>query len=162
MDLGSIGALLVFVVAAFAAASSGGIFAPGEWYERLNHPSWRPPNWLFPVVWTPLYCMIAASGFLVWQEVGFSGAPGAFAIYFVHLAFNFGWSAVFFGMKRPDWALYEVAALWLSIAATMAAFFPLDALAGWLLVPYLAWVSFAAYYNWVMYRLNPQESRARA
>ncbi|MGF1553658.1 MAG: TspO/MBR family protein [Paracoccaceae bacterium] len=162
MDLGSIGALAVFALATFAAACSGAAFTPGEWYERLNHPSWRPPNWVFPAVWTPLYVMIAASGFLVWQEVGFSGAPLAFAVYVVQLGFNAGWSALFFGAKRPVWALWEVAGLWLSIALTMALFWPLDATAGWLLVPYLAWVSFASYYNWVMVRLNPEAHRARA
>lgn len=159
MDASSILALIVFAGAAFAAACSGAFFKPGAWYEGLNHPPWRPPNWLFPVVWTPLYCMIAASGFLVWQEAGWSGAAGAFAVYFVHLAVNAGWSAVFFGLRRPDWAMVEVVALWLSIAATMAAFAPYDALAVWLLVPYLAWVSFAAWYNWTMMRLNPQACR---
>lgn len=159
MDLSSIVALAVFALAAFGAACSGAMFTPGEWYERLNHPSWRPPNWIFPAVWTPLYCMIAASGFLVWQEVGWTGAPLALVVYFVHLGFNFAWSAVFFGLRRPDWALVEVAGLWLSIVATMALFWPIDALAGWLLVPYLVWVSFAAFLNWTILKLNPEAHR---
>ncbi|MEL6196615.1 MAG: TspO/MBR family protein [Pseudomonadota bacterium] len=156
MEWESIGALAVFIIASFGAASSGGIFKPGAWYEGLNHPPWRPPNWLFPVVWMPLFCMIAASGFLVWQAAGWSGGAGALTIYFVHLVINWAWSAIFFGMKRIDWGLAEVGLLWLSIVATMAAFFPIDATAGWLLVPYLAWVSFAGYYNYVMLRLNPR------
>ncbi|MEL6575728.1 MAG: TspO/MBR family protein [Pseudomonadota bacterium] len=149
-------ALAVFIVAAVAAAMSGGIFKPGEWYERLNHPSWRPPNWIFPLVWTPLYGMIAWSGFAVWQVAGWSGAAGAFAVYFLHLAVNFGWSWVFFGLRRPDWALAEVALLWLSIVATMVAFSAHSSFAVWLLVPYLAWVSFAAFLNWKMMVLNPK------
>lgn len=148
-------ALVLFAGAAFAAASAGALFPPGEWFERLNHPSWRPPNWLFPLVWTPLYIMIAAAGFLVWRQEGWSGGALALAVYFIHLGFNFAWSAVFFGMKRMDLALLEVGALWLSIAATMALFFPISATAGWLLAPYLAWVSFAAFLNWTMIRLNP-------
>ncbi|MEO1471213.1 MAG: TspO/MBR family protein [Pseudomonadota bacterium] len=148
-------ALTVFVIASFAAAASGGLFPPGEWYERLNHPSWRPPNWVFPLVWTPLYCMIAASAFLVWRQVGWSAGAAAFAVFFIHLGFNFAWSWVFFGLRRMDWALIELGMLWLSIVATMAMFFPLSATAGWLLAPYLVWVSFAGYLNFTMVRLNP-------
>lgn len=156
------GALVLFFVAAFAAASAGGIFKPGTWYEGLNHPPWRPPNWVFPVVWAPLFCMIAVSGYLVQQAAGWSGAGLALTIYFLHLGVNWAWSAVFFGMRRIDLALAEVGLLWLAIVATMALFFPISATAGWLLVPYLAWVSFAAYYNLVMLRLNPQTGRSAA
>jgi tryptophan-rich sensory protein len=154
MDWNAALALGIFIVANVATAASGAIFMPGQWYERLNHPSFRPPNWLFGPVWTVLYCMIAASGYLVWREAGWSGAAFAFAVYFVHLVLNFAWSWLFFGKRRPDWAFYEVIALWLSIVATIAVFAPHSATAAWLLVPYLAWVSFAAFLNWTLWRLN--------
>ncbi|MEM6971779.1 MAG: TspO/MBR family protein [Pseudomonadota bacterium] len=160
VDLDSFIALAVFCVAAFGAASAGGLFAPGEWYERLNHPSWRPPNWLFPVVWTPLYIMIAVSGFLVWKQAGWGGATLAYTVYFVHLVINFAWSGIFFGLKRMDWGLIELIALWLSIVATMVVFAPYSATAVWLLVPYLIWVTFAGYLNFVMLRLNPDAPRS--
>ncbi|MEM6942260.1 MAG: TspO/MBR family protein [Pseudomonadota bacterium] len=152
-------ALGVFIVAVVATAMSGGIFKPGEWYERLNHPSWRPPNWIFPVVWTPLYGLIAWSGFAVWQVAGWSGAAGAFAIYFIHLGLNFAWSWVFFGLRRPDWALGEVALLFLSIVATMVAFSAHSSAAVWMLAPYLVWVGFASFLNWTIMRLNPEAHR---
>jgi len=156
MDWNALFALLVFVCANAATAASGALFRPGEWYERLNHPSFRPPNWLFGPVWTVLYCMIAAAGFLVWRAAGWSGAALPLAVYFGHLALNFAWSALFFGARRPDWAFLEVIALWLSIVATIAVFAPVSATAAWLLAPYLAWVSFAAFLNWALWRLNPQ------
>ena len=159
MDTASILALAVFVAAAVAAAASGAIFKPGEWYESLRHPSWRPPNWIFPVVWTPLYATIAAAGFLVWQETGWIGGALPLGVYAVQLVLNFAWSAVFFGLRRPDWALVEVAFLWLSIVATIAVFLPVSALAGWILVPYLVWVTFASYLNWTLMRLNPDAHR---
>ncbi|MEO0820652.1 MAG: TspO/MBR family protein [Pseudomonadota bacterium] len=160
MGFDAIFALIVFVVASGAAASSGTIFKPGDWYEGLKHPSWRPPNWIFPLVWTPLYAMIAASGFIAWQAVGWSGGAAAFAVFFVQLALNFCWSWVFFGQKRPDRALAELALLWLSILVNILVFWPISALAGWLLVPYFIWVSFAGYLNYTLWRLNPGETGA--
>lgn len=160
MDSGSIIALAVFAGATFAAAASGAIFKPGEWYENLRHPSWRPPNWVFPVVWTPMYAAIAAAGFLVWRETGWAGGMVPFAVFAVQLLLNFAWSWLFFGLHRPDWALIEVVFLWLSIAATIAVFMPVSALAGWILVPYLLWVGFASFLNWTLVRLNPDAHRA--
>ena len=152
---------LVFLGACFAAASSGGIFGPDAWYERLDKPKWNPPNWLFPVAWTPLFLMIATSGWLVWR----SGAPSeavtfAIGLYGVHLVLNAGWSAIFFGLKRMDWALAELVLLWLSIAAMIVVFRPLSETAALLLLPYLAWVSFAGVLNFVLWRRNPAPQQA--
>lgn len=140
-----------FIAAVFVVSLSGAVFAPGEWYERLRKPSWNPPNWLFAPAWTVLYVMIAIAGYLVWQRVGFGAA---LAVYAVQLLCNAAWSGLFFGLKRPDIAFYGVVALWLSIAANIAAFAPISATAAWLLVPYLAWVSFAGYLNWTLWRMN--------
>lgn len=154
MDIGSELALLGFIVVNVAAAMGGALFRPGAWYERLRRPSWRPPNWLFGPVWAILYAMIAVSGWLVWRKVGFEGAPWAFVVYGVQLVLNFFWSAVFFGLRRIGWAALEMAALWIAIALTIALFYPVDATAAALLVPYLIWVSFAFVLNVAIWRMN--------
>ena len=154
-------ALLAFIGVCFGAASSGAIFKPGVWYARLAKPSWVPPMWLFPVAWSVLYAMISVAGWLVWKQAGLAGASLAFAIFGLQLALNAGWSAIFFGLHRMDLALIEVAALWASIAALIAAFAPHSQTAAWLLAPYLAWVSFAAFLNFVMLRLNPQATASQ-
>lgn len=146
--------LLVFCVVSFLAAMSGGIFRPGRWYWNLNKPSWQPPDWLFAPVWMVLYGMIAVAGWLVW-EASNGSAVLAMALYGIQLVLNAGWSAIFFGMRRIDLALVEVAFLWLSIAVTMIAFWPISQTAALLLIPYLAWVSFAAFLNYTVLRLNP-------
>ena len=145
-------ALVGFVLAALAAASSGAIFKPGDWYLTLRKPGWTPRPWVFPVVWTPLYVAIAVSGWLAWREVGL--VVPAFLAYGVQLLLNAGWSGLFFGLRRPDLAFADVVLLWLSIAATIAAFAPISAAAAWLLAPYLAWVTVAAALNLSVWRLN--------
>lgn len=153
MDLSSVGALGGFLLAAFAAASSGGIFRPDDWYDGLRKPSWTPKPWVFPVVWTPLYLLMAVSGWLVWREAGLFVLP--FIPFLVQLVLNAAWSAIFFGLRRPDLAFIEVIALWLSIAATIIAFAPISPVAAWLLAPYLLWVTIASVLNATVWRLNP-------
>ncbi len=160
IDAGSWVALLAFNAACFAAALSGAFFRPGEWYERLVKPRWRPPNWLFAPVWTALYVTIAVSGWLVWREAGFSGAPLALAVYAFQLVLNAAWSPIFFGLHRPDLGFLDIVLVWLSIAATMLLFYPVHAGAAWLLLPYLLWVSFAAALNYAVWRLNPRLRQA--
>ncbi len=155
MDIDTWLPLLGFIGANFVVALSGALFKPGAWYEGLAKPSWNPPNWAFAPAWTVLYIMNAVAGWLVWHQAGFSGAGVAMAVYGVQLLFNAGWSAVFFGLKRPDWAFAEVIGLWLSILATIIVFLPISQTAGLLLLPYLAWVSFAAFLNLTIWRLNP-------
>jgi tryptophan-rich sensory protein len=147
-------ALLGFLAACFAAASTGAVFRPGAWYELLAKPPWRPPDWLFGPVWAVLYTMIAVSGWLVWRRVGFAGGALPLLAYAVQLALNAAWSAIFFGLRRPGLAFAEIVLLWASIAATIVLFRQIDALAALLLVPYLAWVSFAAVLNLAIVRLN--------
>lgn len=152
--------LLGFVAACVAVASSGAVFRPGDWYERLRKPWWRPPNWLFAPAWTVLYMMIAVSGWLVWRKAGFAGAALPLALYGVQLLLNAAWSGFFFGLRRMELALVDVALLWLSILGLIVLFSPINGTAALLLVPYLAWVSFAAFLNWTMWRLNPQAATA--
>lgn len=155
MDGTGLGALAVFVALNVAAASSGALFRPGEWYERLNKPWWRPPNWLFGPAWSVLYLMNIAAGWLIWRS-GSEDTPRALVLYGVSLALNAAWSGLFFGLRRMDLAFAELVALWASIALMIAIFTPINELAAWLLYPYLAWVSFAGLLNWTMWRMNPR------
>jgi translocator protein len=154
MDISSILGLIAFVGASFLAAATGAVFPPGDWYERLAKPAWRPPNWLFAPVWTVIYLTIAVSGWLVWRKSGFVGAALPLAIYLLQLVLNAAWTPIFFGLHRPDLAFLEIVMLWLSILATIATFHSFNAAAAWLLVPYLAWVAFAAALNFTIWRLN--------
>jgi translocator protein len=154
--------LLGFILVTTVAAASGGIFQPGEWYERLRKPWWNPPKWVFPTVWTLLYALIAIAGWLVWREAGgFAAAAVPLGFFLLQLLLNAGWSAVFFGMKRMDLALVEVLFLWASILACIVTFAPHSTFAAWLMAPYLLWVTIAAYLNWTVLKLNPGEGRAR-
>ena len=109
---------------------------------------------VFAPVWTILYLTIAIAGWLVWREAGFRGAAIPLALYAVQLVFNGLWSWLFFGLHRPDLAFFDIVLLWFSILATVLAFFSVRPAAGWLLVPYLVWVTFASALNFSIWRLN--------
>ncbi len=156
MDVSSWVALGVFAAAAMAAASSGALFKPDAWYRGIRKPTWTPADWVFPTVWTPLYIMIAVSGWLVWREAGLAGAALPLLVYAVQLVLNAGWSAVFFGLRRPGLALVEVFALWLSIALTIVLFWPISTISALLLVPYLIWVTIASVLNYQVWRMNTE------
>jgi translocator protein len=153
----SLASLAVFVVLCFAAASSGAIFKPDAWYRALAKPSWQPPDWLFAPVWTILYLMIAVAGWLVWREAG-AAAFAPLAVYVLNLVLNAGWSAIFFGMRRPDLALIQLVALWVSTLAVILLFLPIRTDAALLLAPYLAWVTFAGVLNYAIVRRNPRHA----
>jgi translocator protein len=154
MDISSVFVLLGFIAACFFAAPYGRAVPTGDWYERLTKPTWRLPNWLFAPVWTVLYLTIAISGWLVWREAGFAGAALPLAIYALQLVLNAAWTPIFFGLHRPDLGFLDIVLVWLSIIATIALFFPIHAAAALLLLPYLAWVTFAAALNFAVWRLN--------
>jgi translocator protein len=154
MNASSLLALLGFIAACLAVALTGSLFRPGDWYERLVKPPWRPPNRLFAPVWSVLYFMIAISGWLVWQESGFSGATLALTVYGIQLVLNAAWTPIFFGLRRPGLGFLHIVLVWLSIVATMWLFYPIYVLAALLLLPYLLWVSFAAALNFAIWRLN--------
>ncbi len=137
-------ALALFLAASFAAASTGVLFPPGEWYAGLNRPAFAPPNWLFGPVWTMLYIAMAVAGWLVWRRAGLrSAAVGWWA---AQIVLNAAWTPLFFGLNALGWALAEMSLLWLAILACVIVFRPVSAAAFWLMLPYLAWVSFA----WVL------------
>jgi tryptophan-rich sensory protein len=159
MEWSSTYGFLGFLGASFAAAMSGAVFTPGPWYEALKKPSWCPPNWLFAPAWAVLFLMIAIAGWLIWEAVGFAGGALALGLFALQLVLNAAWSGIFFGMRRMDLAFAELCLLWLSILACIIVFWPIDARAALLMVPYLAWVSFAGLLNFTMWRLNPQLPR---
>ena len=160
MNLLSIAVLAGFLAACFLAAATGVFFKPGEWYERLRKPAWRPPNWLFAPVWTVLYLMIAFAGWLVWREAGIGGATTALVLYAFQLLLNAAWTPVFFGLHRPDLGFAVIVVLWLSIAATVVAFAQVSAIAALLMAPYLVWVAFASLLNFAIWRLNSVPSQS--
>jgi translocator protein len=157
MDMTSALALGGFILACFAASATGALYKPGAWYARLRKPWFNPPNWLFPIAWALLYLSIAFAAWLVWLRVGFGPLIW---LWTASLLLNAGWSYVFFGMRRMDLALAELAVFWVSIAAMIVTFAPVSEAAAWMLVPYLVWVSFAGFLNWTLWRLNPDENGA--
>ncbi len=153
--------LVLFLVACFAVAAFGGQFAPGAWYAGLAKPAWNPPSWVFAPVWTVLYALMAVAGWLAWRTREPARAPGAapdralaLGAFALQLVLNGAWSWLFFGLHRPGVAFAEIVALWLAILVTVVLFWRLRPLAGALLLPYLAWVGFAAALNLALWRLN--------
>ena len=148
-------AWLGWMLLSFAAAVPGALSPPGAWYESLAKPSWTPPGWVFPVVWTTLYAAMGTAAWMVWRNGRRGGrSRGPLAIFLLQLALNAAWSPVFFGAHRMLAALCVIVALLLAILWTLLAFRKVSAAAAWLLVPYLAWVSLATVLNFQIWRLN--------
>lgn len=147
-------ALAGWILLSFLAATVGGLAAPGAWYERVNKPSWNPPNAVFAPVWTVLFLMMGVAAWLVWQRRGQPGVTLALTLFVGQLCLNVLWSWLFFHWHRMDLAFYELLVFWVVILATLLAFWQVRPLAGWLFVPYLLWVTFAGYLNLTLWRLN--------
>lgn len=148
---------VIFLVAMMGAGTTGAIFPPGDWYDRLDKPGWTPPDWAFPVVWTVLYVFIAVAAA---RAAPLDASGYAMAAFAVQVAFNTLWTPVFFGLRKIGPALGVLAVLWLSVAATGWLFWGLDPLAGALFVPYLAWVTVAFALNLSVWRRNPHGATA--
>jgi benzodiazapine receptor len=132
----------------------GALFRPGAWYEKLEKPRWRPPNWLFAPVWSLLYLAVALAGWLVWRQTGIAGGALPLSLYAIQLLLNAAWTPIFFGLHRIGAALIEIIALVVAIVLTMFAFWQVDVRAALLLLPYLAWVIFASSLTFSIWRLN--------
>lgn len=145
-------ALCYLTAAAGAVASANA----RDFYAALVQPDWSPPGWLFGPVWTVLFTLMAVAAWLVWRA---PAAPPdrrrALGLFGVQLVANALWSWLFFAWQKGGWAFAEVIVFWLLIAATATAFWRIRPLAGLLLLPYLVWVAFAAYLNWVLWQANP-------
>lgn len=148
---------VLIVLATAAVAVIGSLVTRPEiatWYATLNKPNIAPPNWVFGPVWTLLYIAMAVAMWLAWRTA--AGAPrrAAAAVYGVQLLLNLLWSVVFFHLHAVGGGFAVIVALLLAIGAMMRLFFVIDRRAGWLLVPYLAWVGFATYLNVNLWILN--------
>ncbi len=125
------------------------------WYATLNKPSFNLPNWVFAPVWTTLFVMMGVAAFLVWKKgLAHLGVKFALSMFLLQLLFNFLWSVMFFGLRSPLAGLIDIAALWVTLTITIWLFFKRSTVAGLLLLPYLAWVSFASVLNFAIWRLN--------
>jgi tryptophan-rich sensory protein len=127
-----------------------------EWFGSLQKPVFNPPGWVFGPVWTILYILIGISFFIVWRK-GIRSSPivkTAVACFIFQLVFNFLWTPIFLGFKQPLVALGDIVVLWLAVVATIWSFFRVSKSAGYLLLPYFLWVSFAAVLNAAICMMN--------
>lgn len=149
------GTLTVTGVAAFVTAAIGGIATDvGPWYKRLRQPALKPPDWAFGPAWTMIFTLIAIASARVWDAAEGAERITVLTVFGLNAVLNALWSVIYFTLKRPDLALIEVVIFWCSIVAMIAVAFSIAPGAGWLLAPYLVWVSFAAWLNWQTVRLN--------
>ncbi len=149
-------ALAGFIGAAFVAGAIGSwatIENVRAWYPGLVKPAWNPPGWVFAPVWTTLYVLMGVAAGRSWRADG-PGARLLTRLYFVQLALNALWSVLFFALKKPGWALIDIALLWLLLVRLQAGLWRADRTAGALWLPYLLWVTFAAALNAAIVRLN--------
>lgn len=150
-------ALVAVVVVAVASAIGGAATTPNipTWYATLQKPWFTPPNYVFGPVWAVLYAMLA---FAFWRILRLpadtAGRARAIGLFAAQISLNALWSVAFFGLRSPELGVGVIALLWLAIVANMVAFMRLDRLAGWIFVPYIAWVSFAAALNTAVAVLN--------
>jgi tryptophan-rich sensory protein len=149
---------VIFLAAAMGAGATGAMFPTGAWYKRLTKPSWTPPNWMFPIMWTTIYVLIAFAGARV---AGLPGSGYALAFWAMQIAFNALWTPIFFGLRRLKGALIVMAGLWVAVAGATITHFQLDLWAGLAFVPYLIWVTIAGALNFTVARLNPNEKPLR-
>lgn len=146
-------ALFGFVAAVMSAGATGALFKPGAWYRTLSKPVWTPPDWLFPIAWSVLYiCMSVAVWWVAMSDSVWS-LP-AVALWCWQVVLNGLWSPVFFGLRRIGAAVVVIAGLWIAVALTTLVFFRVSPLAGWLMAPYLFWVSYAGALNVAVWRRN--------
>lgn len=149
----------VFAGAVASSAALGSRFNPGrgetrEWYDSLEKPSFNPPNGVFPIVWTTLYALMAASAYRAATRGSGRARSLSLGLWGTQLALNAAWSPLFFGAKKPRWALADLAALLGAIAAYTTVVRKVDAKAALMMAPYLAWVAFAGVLNAEIVRRN--------
>lgn len=151
--LGLLGwASVTFLAAALGARAS---ISAADFYASLALPSWAPPGSVFGPVWTVLYALMALAAWLAWRQGGWRAATPALVLYLLQLALNVLWSWLFFGWKQGALALADIALLLALIVATIVAFHRVRPAAAWLLLPYLAWVTFASALNYAVWQANP-------
>lgn len=148
--------LALFVFLSFMAPALSAVLsvAPGDWYAGIQKPWFNPPNWVFGPVWTILYVLMGVAAWLVWRNGEAHNLRLPLALFGLQLFLNALWTPLFFGLQRPDLALVNILVLWVAIAATGIAFYPISRTAAFLFLPYWLWVSFAALLNASLWWLN--------
>ncbi len=150
-------ALIGFLLVVAVIAGAGSLFTStgvSAWYRQLTRPSWTPPDWLFGPVWTLLYLGMAVAVWLVWKQ-RLPRSRWAIGVWLLQLLLNGAWSPIFFGAHSTGGGLVIIVLLWLAILATVSVFWRLSRLAAILMLPYLAWVTFASALNLALWKLNP-------
>jgi len=158
MDYRKITKFIFSIIIAQSAGIVGSLFtvsAISTWYEGLIKPTFSPPNWIFGPVWLLLYTLMGIALYLIWQKVlDNKRARFAFIFFIAHLVFNALWSIVFFGLQNILLALVIIVILWIMILTLVLLSWKVDRYAGYLLTPYLLWVSFAVLLNFSILQLN--------
>ena len=142
---------LCFLTAVIGAAAS---INAGTFYSELIRPDWAPPANVFGPVWTSLYIIMAVAAWLVWRVNGIRAIRAGFIFFLIQLVLNALWSWLFFAWKHGGLAFIDIIVLWVAILATLIAFWRVNKIAGVLMLPYLLWVSFAAFLNFTIWQLN--------
>lgn len=124
------------------------------WYATLRKPFFTPPNWIFSPVWISLFLLMGISLFFVWRKTDHPKFKIAFIFFFIQLILNVLWSVAFFGLKSPLLGLIDIFLLWIAILFTIVNFLKVSKMAGFLLLPYFLWVSFATLLNFSLWILN--------
>ncbi|ODS36627.1 TspO protein [Candidatus Altiarchaeales archaeon WOR_SM1_SCG] len=158
MKTGNILKLAASIIICLSAGFIGSIFTMDSistWYMEIEKPFFNPPNWVFAPVWTTLYILMGISLYIVWKNgIEKEGVKIALTLFGVQIVLNTLWSILFFGMKSPLYAFVEIIILWAAILLTIIKFMKISKTAGYLLVPYILWVSFAAVLNFSIFILN--------
>ena len=149
--------LIITCILCLSVGWAGSLFTGKNlnWYQDLNKPSFNPPGWVFGPVWTALYIMMGISAFLIWQK-GLADrlVKTALVFFVIQLLLNAVWTPFFFGLKSPILAFTDIILLWFGILFTIVKFYSLSKPASFLLIPYLLWVTFAAFLNFSIVLLN--------
>ncbi len=155
---GAYGAALALLLGVTGAAAAVGAIASvraGEFYQQLSKPVWAPPGEVFGPVWSVLYVLMAIAAWLVVRALGWPRARPAMALYIVQLELNALWTWVFFRWRMGSVAFAEILLLWALVVLTVVAFWQAQRLAGVLMLPYLAWVTFATALTYDVWQRNP-------
>ncbi len=158
MDKNKLWKLIAAIIICQVAAVIGSVFtAPSipTWYASIQKPDFNPPNWVFAPVWTTLFLLMGISLYLVWDRgLEKKGVKLAVYVFGIQLALNVVWSLLFFGLQNPFFAFVEIVFLWIAILVNIILFYRISRKAGIILVPYILWVSFAAFLNYSVWVLN--------
>jgi len=150
------GLLIILIIVCNLIGSLGVIWTSPDssWYKNISKPNFNPPSWIFGPVWTLLFTLMGISLYLVWNSPSSKIKLIALILFGIQFLFNVVWSYLFFGLNKPLWSFMEILFLAGFIFATIFYFFKVDKLAGYLLIPYFLWVSFASFLNYSIWKLN--------